>query len=129
MSDGAAGFDIAIHQHHHIKPGHTDIVSTGLAFEIPKGYEIQIRQRSGLSVFAPNYLANGVGTIDSDYRGEILLPIVNNTNKPLLLYPGDRVAQGFIKMAFNCWFEVTDTLSETKRGADGFGSTDTQEKE
>lgn len=107
--------------------GYEHMIKTGLAFEIPEGYEMQVRQRSGLSISYPNYIAIGTGTIDQDYRGEIMIPVVNNynagTKSIFYIYTGMRIAQAIISpVAIATFFEV-DELEKTKRGAGGFGHT------
>ena len=78
LTDGAAGFDFFVNENHIISPNEQITIHSGFAFEIPKGYEMEIRPRSGLSVKFPNYLVNSPGTIDSDYRGEVLFVVRNN---------------------------------------------------
>ncbi|QNR70507.1 dUTP diphosphatase (plasmid) [Paenibacillus peoriae] len=97
------------------------VAGTGLAFEIPVGYELEIRGRSGLG-FKYRIIAFN-GTIDSDYRGEVKLLITNLGKEPISFKKGDRVAQGVIKKIDQATFVVTDKLSKTDRGAEGFGST------
>lgn len=128
MSDGAVGFDfhalenITIYPYKTIKGIYK--VETGLAFEIPKGYEMNVRARSGLSLKYPNYIAmTGGGTVDSDYRGPINIFIVNHTDNKMHIAKGDRIAQGIISSVKQCVFEEVEELSDTKRGSGGFGST------
>lgn len=99
------------------------LVRTGLAFSIPEGYEIQVRQRSGLSVNYPNYLANCIGTIDSDYRGELKIPISINNRKRWNIKRGDRIAQCLLKKAEIPELLEVEELDETERGSGGFGHT------
>ena len=127
----SAGFDISAIEEQVIFPYQITkkvcFVRTGLKVAFPEGYELQIRQRSGLSVKYPNYLANGIATIDADYRGEILLPIVNWTQEPWLILVGDRIAQGIVnpitQVDFQDMTTRTGVLPETSRGEGGFGST------
>jgi dUTP pyrophosphatase len=123
MTDGAAGFDIHAYNEFKIPPQGTGIVSTQLAVEIPKMSELTIRQRSGLSKTYPNYIAIGIGTIDQDYRGQILIPVVNNSTIDLIISKGMRIAQGIVSPIIRCVIEEVDELSETTRGEKGFGST------
>ncbi len=99
------------------------LVPTGLFIELPIGYEAQVRPRSGLSIKKGLSLVNSPGTIDSDYRGEIKIILVNLSNEPQTIEPGERIAQMVIaKYEQIEWAEVA-ALSETERGAGGFGST------
>lgn len=129
-TDGSAGFDIAAVEETIIFPWkqihEVTLVHTGLHTAFLAGYELQIRQRSGVSLEYPNYLANGVGTIDSDYRGEIMIPVVNWTNKPWLIFMNERIAQGILSPIVQVNFEDRtrfNKLPETVRGTGGFGST------
>jgi dUTP pyrophosphatase len=99
------------------------LIKTGLAFEIPEGFEMQVRQRSGLSIKYPSYFKIGVGTIDQDYRGEIMVPIINNTDNIFYIHKGMRIAQAIISPVEIANFVVVDELEKTKRGAGGFGHT------
>ena len=99
------------------------LVPTGLFMELPQGYEAQVRPRSGLAIKKGLGLVNSPGTIDSDYRGEIKIILVNLSNQPQTVEPGERIAQVVIaKYEQIQWSEVA-VLSETERGAGGFGST------
>jgi len=100
------------------------MIHTGLAVAIPEGYEINVRARSGLSLKYPNYIAiSGGGTIDSDYRGEIIVPVVNHTADVWLIKRGDRIAQCIVSPIKQCELTLMDELPETERGEGGFGST------
>lgn len=99
------------------------MIKTGLAFGIPKGFEMQVRQRSGISVKYPNYIANSPGTIDQDYTGEILIPIINNSINIFCIHTGMRIAQAIIAPVEIANFIVVDELEKTKRGSGGFGHT------
>lgn len=99
------------------------IVPTGLRVEIPMGFEMQIRPRSGLALKHGITLPNTPGTIDSDYRGPLGVLLVNLGAEPYLISHGDRIAQMIIAPVLQARFEVVDTLSDTARGAGGFGST------
>lgn len=106
-----------------IKPLSRILVKTGLYIELPKGYEAQIRPRSGLSFKKGITVLNSPGTIDADYRGEIGVLLVNLSNKAVEVKNGERVAQMIIAKYEQAEWEHKDSLSETKRGAGGFGST------
>lgn len=99
------------------------IIPTGLFIELPIGYEAQIRPRSGLSIKKGLSLVNSPGTIDSDYRGEIGIIMVNLSNEAQTIEPGERIAQMVIAKYEQVTFAEVEVLSETDRGAGGFGST------
>ena len=99
------------------------LVHTGLAFQIPKGYEMTVRQRSGMSLEYHNYIVISIGTIDQDYRGEIMIPIVNRSEKTLKIKIGDRIAQGIISPISQVTFSESKKLDDTKRSSGGFGHT------
>ncbi len=99
------------------------LVPTGLFIELPDGYEAQIRPRSGMAVKRGITLMNAPGTIDSDYRGEIKCCLVNVSNEPQTIEPGDRIAQMVIAKYTQIEWEIATQLAETERGAGGFGST------
>lgn len=124
---GSVGFDISSNDDETIilKPGERRLIHTGLHMEIPIGYELQIRPRSGLSLkkgFVP-----ALGTIDNDYRGEIGIIAMNlSQNEEMVINKGDRIAQGVISPVVNALFKQVDSLdklSHTDRGNGGFGST------
>jgi dUTP pyrophosphatase len=106
-----------------ILPGQIKAIRTGLKFEIPIGYEMQVRQRSGISAEHPNYISNAPGTIDSDYRGELFILTVNNSTYNWIIDKGMRFAQCKIQKAERLRIVEVDELSETERGSGGFGST------
>ena len=106
-----------------IKPGQRVLVPTGLCFEIPSGFEVQVRPRSGLSLKTNLLVVNSPGTIDADYRGEVKVILGNFGNIDEVIQHGDRVAQIVFCPITQAGFEVVDNLSETERGAGGFGST------
>lgn len=125
QTEHAAGFDLlaAVEQDVTIMPSERAIIPTGLKIELPEGYELQIRGRSGLAAKSGIMLANGVGTIDADYRGEIGIILLNTSKEPFTVYRGDRIAQGIVAQFEQAsWIEVNE-LSETSRGTGGFGST------
>lgn len=106
-----------------IKPGERVLVPTGLSMEIPAGYEVQVRPRSGLSLKTGLLVVNSPGTIDADYRGEVKIILGNLGNKDEIINHGDRVAQLVLAPVTQANFEVHDELTDTQRGAGGFGST------
>ncbi|AWB49755.1 dUTP diphosphatase [Gemmobacter aquarius] len=99
------------------------IAPTGIRVEIPAGYEIQIRPRSGLALKHGITLPNTPGTIDSDYRGPLGVALVNLSDQPYIIRHGDRIAQMVVAPVLQARFQVVERLSETARGAGGFGST------
>lgn len=129
---GASGFDLVAIEDVEICRGETKLVKTGLAVEIPKGYEMQVRPRSGLSLKTPLRVANSPGTVDSDYRGEVGVILTNiavyendNYGNPTRqkIKKGDRIAQGVICPVIHADMYVSTVLTDTARGEDGFGST------
>jgi dUTP pyrophosphatase len=129
-SSGAAGADIRASLPEKksmiVKPGERVLVPTGLSLEIPLGFEIQVRPRSGLSLKTPLMVVNSPGTIDCDYRGEVNIIIGNFGNEDYVIEHGLRIAQLVISPVIQARFATTDNLSETQRGAGGFGSTGTR---
>lgn len=125
QTDGAAGFDFhaANEQPLLIKSGKAITVPTGIAVEIPRGYELQVRARSGLAFKYNIGLVNGVGTIDSDLRGEISIRLINLGSEDFIIEPDMRIAQGVVAKYERINWQEVDKLSETTRGAAGFGST------
>jgi dUTP pyrophosphatase len=124
-SQGAAGADLraAVAEPLVVAPGARLVVPTGLVLEIPAGFEGQVRARSGLALMKGIALANGVGTIDADYRGEVGVLVVNLGNEAVTLSRGERIAQLVIAPVARAVFEETSLLGETPRGDGGFGST------
>lgn len=106
-----------------IEPGQRVLIPTGLCFEIPSGFEVQVRPRSGLSLKTNLLVVNSPGTIDADYRGEVKVILGNFGQSNEVIEHGDRIAQIVFSPITQALFEVTDVLSETERGAGGFGST------
>lgn len=122
-TEGAAGMDVLSAEDVTIAPGARHAVATGLAVAIPAGYEIQVRPRSGLALKHGISAPNAPGTIDSDYRGELKVILINHGAEPFAIARGDRVAQLVLApVTRGAWEEVAD-LDETARGAGGFGST------
>jgi dUTP pyrophosphatase len=122
---GSAGMDLRanIHAPVELKPLERNLIPTGLFIELPSGHEAQIRPRSGLAVKKGLTLLNSPGTIDSDYRGEIKIILVNLSDQLQMVEPGERIAQMIIAKHDQAEWEVTDELEETTRGAGGFGHT------
>ena len=106
-----------------LDPMHRAIVPTGLRVEIPPGYEMQIRPRSGLALKSGITLPNTPGTIDSDYRGPLGVALINLGSEPYVVHHGDRIAQAVIAPVLQASFAVVAALSDTDRGNGGFGST------
>ena len=125
MSAGAAGLDLASAADEAITlaPGGRAAVPTGLAFEIPPGFEGQVRPRSGLARKLGITLPNAPGTIDSDYRGEVLVLLMNLGAEPFVVKPGDRIAQLVIAPVVTAELEEAASLGDTVRGDGGFGHT------
>ena len=124
-TEGSAGMDIRafLEEPVVIEPGRRALIPTGLFMEFEPGYEVQIRARSGLSVRHGIGLVNGVGTIDSDYRGEIIVALINLGQDAFAVENGDRIAQMVISPIVQAEIEPADELSDTVRGTGGFGST------
>lgn len=154
QTEGSAGFDLHALEDITIYPGDTELIKTGLSFEIPVGYELQIRPRSGMSLKTKFRVANSPGTVDADFRGEVCI-IGENTgelrwvesNEEIEIHgalstvsmvipqtktdpeylieikKGDRIAQGVLQKVEQAAFVVVEELSDTERGAGGFGST------
>jgi dUTP pyrophosphatase len=124
-TDGAAGADVcaAVTDDLVLEPGERSAVPTGLVLEIPAGYEAQVRPRSGLALRYGLTVINTPGTIDSDYRGELKVLLVNLGLEPVTVCRGDRIAQLVIAPVTRSEFVETEELSASPRGAGGFGST------
>lgn len=122
---GAACFDLVAIDGAEIPPMFAATLRTGLAFEIPEGYEMVILSRSGHGFKHGIRLSNSVGCIDSDYRGEVMVRLHNDGDRPFVVEPGDRIAQAKIVPVQRIEFEVVAELSATARGEGGFGSTGT----
>ena len=124
-SEGAAGADVRafLGEPLCIKSGDYAAVPTGLCFEIPEGYEIQVRPRSGLAAKKGVTVLNAPGTIDSDYRGEVKVILINHGKEDFTVSNGDRIAQLIVSPVLRAEFATAQELSSTRRGAGGFGST------
>jgi len=125
MTPQSAGMDIyaAIKEDIVLEKGEIALIPTSFAMAIPEGFEAQIRPRSGLAVKHGIGLINSPGTIDSDYRGEIMIPAINLGNKSYTLRRGDRIAQMVIKRTYHATIEVVEQLDKTVRNTGGFGHT------
>lgn len=121
-TDGSAGFDIASNETITINPGHWVRISTGIHIQLPPDQELQIRSRSGIAYRKGLVVHQGIGTIDSDYRGEVQVMIRNTGMNAVTVNRGDRIAQGVIAPVIRVDFEVVDKLDDTVRGDGGFGS-------
>lgn len=125
-TEGSAGFDISAYLPDGpmvLKAGARALVPTGLYFEVPEGYEAQVRARSGLAIRNGIGMVNGIGTVDSDYRGEIRVPMINWSDEDFTINDGDRIAQVIITSYEKVNLELVCDLSETERGEGGFGHT------
>lgn len=124
-TEGSAGMDLkaVLNEPVILAPGERRLIPTGLFIELPQGYEAQVRARSGLAIKHGITLINCVGTIDSDYRGEIQVPLVNLGQEDFEIKNGERIAQMVIAKYEQVSWKITDELSETERGAGGFGHT------
>lgn len=127
QTKGAAGFDLHAFLKEYpmgiiIPPKQRLLVGTALVMEVPEGFELQIRPRSGLAFKQGVTVLNSPGTVDSDYRGEIKVLLINNGTEDVHIEHNDRIAQGVIKPVPQAEFEEVEDLSVTKRGEGGFGS-------
>lgn len=122
---GSAGVDLQAYVESPVvlKPMERALVPTGISIEIPEGYEAQVRARSGLAIKHGISLVNGIGTIDSDYRGEIKVILINLGDKEFTINSGDRIAQMVFIKHEQASFELVEVLGDTERGAGGFGHT------
>jgi len=125
---GSSGMDITAHIEESIiiNPGEKALVSTGFSLAIPKGYEVQIRPRSGLAAKKSVTVLNTPGTIDADYRGEIKVILINLGKDKFIIENGKRIAQMVVCPVAQVQLEEVEELSETDRGSGGFGSTGTK---
>ena len=124
-TEGAAGADVSAFLPSPITllPGDYAAIPTGLYLEIPEGYEVQVRPRSGLALREGITVLNAPGTIDSDYRGEVRVILINHSRKPFVIKNGDRIAQFVVARTPRLDFTEVMDLSSTDRGEGGFGST------
>lgn len=124
-TEGAAGMDLRanIKEPVVLKSLERKMIPTGIFLEIPSGYEIQVRPRSGLAAKNGITCLNSPGTVDSDYRGELKVILINLSNEEQMIYNGDRIAQIVLKKVERIRLQPADALSESARGAGGFGHT------
>lgn len=124
-TEGSAGMDLRafIEEPITLKPGERKLIDTGLFVEIPLGYEAQVRARSGLAIKHGIGLVNGIGTIDSDYRGEVKVALINLGQEDFVVNNGERIAQMVIAKHERAEWVLVDELGETQRGSGGFGHT------
>ena len=124
-TEGSAGADLRAYLAEPVTlmPGERKLIPTGLFVELPPGVEAQVRARSGLSIKHGIGLVNGVGTVDSDYRGEWNVPVINFGDQPYTLHDGDRIAQVVFSSYLKAEFKVSEEIDETERGSGGFGHT------
>ena len=124
-TEGSAGADLRayIEEPITLMPGERRLVPTGLFVELPQGIEAQIRARSGMAIKHGIGLVNGIGTVDSDYRGEWNIPLINFSDTPYTISNGDRIAQVVFASYVKGQFTLTEAIDETTRGAGGFGHT------
>lgn len=122
---GSAGMDLqaAVEEPLVLEPGQRYMVPTGLRIALPPGYEAQIRPRSGLAIKEGITVANAPGTVDSDYRGEVKVGLVNLSDAPYTIRRGDRIAQMVVAPVTRVAWRPVPSLDETERGTGGFGST------
>ncbi|PAB61216.1 dUTP diphosphatase [Anaeromicrobium sediminis] len=124
-TNGSAGMDLRAHIKEDIiiKPGKRSLIGTGIHIQLPQGTEAQVRARSGLAIKYGIGVINGIGTIDSDYRGEIKVPLINWGEEDFVIKNGDRIAQLVICRYEKINWEEVETLDDTSRGEGGFGHT------
>ncbi len=125
QSEGAAGMDLAaaLDKPVELAPGEFRLVPCGFAIAVPPGFEAQVRPRSGLAAKHGVTVLNAPGTIDSDYRGEVKVILINHGREPFVVTPGMRVAQMVVARVARVEWDVADALPETARGEGGFGHT------
>jgi len=123
QSIGSSGMDLRSKIDTVIKPGCIELVPTGVYIELPDGYEAQIRPRSGLALKHKITVLNTPGTIDSDYRGEIKVILINFGDEDFMIKRGDRIAQMVIAEYIKADVDIVDNISQSERGDGGFGST------
>lgn len=122
-SHAAAGVDLMASHEGELEPGSRGMVKTGISIELPEGYEAQVRPRSGLAVKNGVTVLNSPGTIDADYRGEIGVILINHGKETFTYKKGDRIAQMIVAPVVQADFILSEELTETERGAGGFGHT------
>lgn len=124
-TEASAGMDLRANLEHSIilKPLERLLIPTGLSIELPRGYEAQIRPRSGLALKHGITILNSPGTIDADYRGEVMILLINISNQEFQVNHGDRIAQMIIASHENVQWDEVEILTETLRGTGGYGHT------
>ena len=124
-TEGSAGMDLRASLEHPVtlQPLERKLLPTGLFIELPAGYEAQVRPRSGLALKQGITCLNSPGTVDSDYRGEIKIILINLSNEPQVIHPGDRIAQMIICNVDKASLVLVQELNDTQRGEGGFGHT------
>ena len=125
MTPQASGMDVfaAVTESVILEPGKIDLIPTGFAMALPQGFEAQVRPRSGLAVKHGIGLINSPGTIDADYRGEVMIAVINLSRQPYTIHRGDRIAQMVINKVFQAEIHEVNQLEETDRNTGGFGLT------
>lgn len=123
QSTEAAGFDLHALEDAELGAGDRALIKTGLAIALSAGYELQVRPRSGLALKHGVTVLNSPGTVDSDYRGELMIILINHGHETFSIKKGERIAQGVLKEVIQADFAVVDELDATERGHKGFGST------
>ena len=124
-TEGSAGLDIraALNDRLTLQPMQIEMIPTNISVEIPEGFELQVRPRSGLAVKHGIGILNSPGTIDSDYRGEIKIILINFSKEEYVIHPGDRIAQLVLSKVYKAEMKEEPNLNHSKRGAGGFGHT------
>lgn len=124
-TEGAAGMDLTagLSEPMHFQPLERKLVPTGIIIELPRGYEAQVRPRSGMSIKHGMTLVNCIGTVDEDFRGEVCVPMINLSSDPYTIQPGERIAQMVVSPVQQAELVVVEEVSATARAAGGFGST------
>lgn len=123
QTEGSVGADLMAIEDEDLEPGQSKLIRTGLKIALPAGVEMQIRPRSGLALKHNVTVLNSPGTIDSDYRGEIGVLLINHGNKLFRIKPGDRIAQAVLNKVVIAEYKESEALPESRRGSGGFGST------
>lgn len=124
-TEGAAGMDLTagLSEPMQFQPLERKLVPTGIIIELPRGYEAQVRPRSGMSIKHGMTLVNCVGTVDEDFRGEVCVPMINLSSEPYTIQPGERIAQMVVSPVQQAELIVVEEVSATARASGGFGST------
>lgn len=122
-TSGSAGYDVFSNEDNAIYPGEVKLIKTGISVELPEGFEMQIRPRSGLALKNGITVLNTPGTVDSDYRGEVGVILINHGVDIFKIKKGDRIAQAIFNHVYDVDCVEVNSLSETSRGVGGFGST------